>query len=251
MSKSHPWGRFFDGHASQYLQNDFTKNTLAEVDFLLRELGLAPQSEILDIGCGVGRHAIELARRGHHVTGVDISAGMLDEARRAARVAGVTINWVCSDAREIALSEQFDAAISLCEGAFGLLDDQDDAIEHDERIARRVFDALRPGAPFMLTTLNGLRQARGYSQDDVRKGAFNPLTMTETELMKWEDAAGPQEIRGRQRGYVPTELTMLLRNAGFAVRGIFGGTAGAWGRRPLDLDEIEMMVICDKPDLAS
>lgn len=82
MSDAHPWVRFFDGHASQYLQNKFTNNTVAEVDFLLRELALAPQSEILDVGCGVGRHAIELARRGHNVTGIDISAGMLDEARR-------------------------------------------------------------------------------------------------------------------------------------------------------------------------
>lgn len=57
--------------------------------------------------------------------------------------------------------------------------------------------------------------------------------------------------RAAKRGYVPTEVTMLLRNTGFAVRNIFGGTAGAWARRPLDLDEIEMMVIAEKPDFAS
>ena len=78
------WERFFDHHAPQYLRNEFTANTRAEVDFILEVMQVPPTGSLLDVGCGVGRHALELARRGYRVTGVDISAGMLEQARRAA-----------------------------------------------------------------------------------------------------------------------------------------------------------------------
>ena len=94
----HDWERFFDEHAIIYMDNVFTKNTLAEVDFLLELLPIEPGDHILDIGCGAGRHSVELARRGFQVTGVDISAGMLAQAADAAEKAGVEVNWVKADA---------------------------------------------------------------------------------------------------------------------------------------------------------
>ena len=58
------WADFFDGHAPVYEENCFTKNTIAEVDLLMDELALVSGMTVLDVGCGTGRHAIELARRG-------------------------------------------------------------------------------------------------------------------------------------------------------------------------------------------
>src|ERR1700731_2493225 len=98
MPTTNSWETFFDNHAPYYIQNSFTRNTLAEVEFLLEMLQPAPGSDVLDIGCGVGRHAIELAKRGYIVTGVDISRGMLAEADKAAREAGVKVEWIQSDA---------------------------------------------------------------------------------------------------------------------------------------------------------
>jgi cyclopropane fatty-acyl-phospholipid synthase-like methyltransferase len=66
------WEGFFDGHAPVYDQNCFTRNTIAEVEFLIETLELSPGASILDVRCGTGRHAIELARRGYRVTGVDL-----------------------------------------------------------------------------------------------------------------------------------------------------------------------------------
>ncbi len=78
------WEKFFDGHAPVYMDNCFTQNTINEVDFLVEELRLKPGATILDVGCGTGRHSVELARRGFAVTGVDLSDGMLAEARKHA-----------------------------------------------------------------------------------------------------------------------------------------------------------------------
>jgi hypothetical protein len=56
----------------------------------------------------------------------------------------------------------------------------------------------------------------------------------------------------RERGFVPTELTILFQMAGLQVLNIWGGTAGNWGRRPVDLDEMEIMVLaCKPPDLSN
>ena len=73
--------------------------------------------------------------------------------------------------------------------------------------------------------------------------------MTERNTMEFETAEGKQSVEVRERGYVPTEIRLLLRLAGFDVLNIWGGTAGNWGKRPLDLDEIEMMILSVKPQI--
>ena len=77
MTEKSTWEAFFDAHAPVYEENVFTKNTVREADFLVEELAPPPGGRILDVGCGTGRHSIELARRGYSVTGVDLSFGML------------------------------------------------------------------------------------------------------------------------------------------------------------------------------
>jgi len=81
MTESNHWQAFFDRHAPQYMDEVFVQGTQAEVDFLVEHLQLSPDQRILDMGCGTGRHALELARRGYQVTGVDLSDGMLAEGR--------------------------------------------------------------------------------------------------------------------------------------------------------------------------
>ena len=246
MISRNEWKKFFDGHAPIYMDNVFTKNTLAEVDFLLEEFKLPPGSLILDMGCGTGRHAVELAKRGYRVTGVDISSGMLREAKKVAREAGVQVEWIQADAAKFTATKSFDAAICLCEGAFGLLSGDDDPLSHDVAILRNIHAALKPKAPFLLTALNGLRMIRKYSQKEVDKDQFNPLTMVETSTMEQDTSKGKRSIQLRERGHLPTELAMLFRLIGFEVEHIGGGTAGNWGRRLLELDEIEVMVIAKK-----
>ena len=241
------WQAFFDHHAPQYMDNVFTQNTLAEVDFLLEELNLPPGSAILDMGCGTGRHSIELARRGYRVTGVDLSAGMLAEAQKAAQAAGVQVEWVQSDARAYNTEPRFDAAICLCEGAFGLVGTGEDPDAHDPAILQRIFAALKPGALFIMTALNGLRAIRECTPADVEAGKFDPLTLVEIYEMEIETPEGVKTVVVREKKHLPQDLRRLCQQAGFRVLHLWGGTASNWGRRTVELDEMEVMAVACKP----
>ena len=235
------WQGFFDSHAEIYDSNVFTGNTLAEVDFLVEHLGLAPGAAILDVGCGTGRHSVELARRGFAVTGLDLSGEMLARARARAEEAGVVVEWVQGDATRFDLGQRFDAAICLCEGAFGLLSAADDPWDQPLAILSNISRALRPGAPVALTALSAVGMFRRWSDDDVAAGRFDPATSVETSAMAPREGLEPVAVR--ERGFAPSELTLLFRLAGLGVTHVGGGTAGDWGIRPLKLDEIEVMVL--------
>ena len=104
---------------------------------------------------------------------------------------------------------------------------------------------------FILTAPNGCRLIRQATQEDVEGGRFDPLTMVEVSNIEWDTPQGKKSLVVRERSYVPTELTMLFRQAGFEVEHIWGGTAGDWGRRKIDLDEMEIMVVSQKSRLPS
>jgi ubiquinone/menaquinone biosynthesis C-methylase UbiE len=243
MARRNEWQKFFDGHAPVYMDNSFTKNTVEEVDFVLEELKLKPGSWILDIGCGTGRHAIELAKRGYRITGIDLSAGMLKEAEKAAKKAKVKVEWVHADATRFKSDKLFDAALCLCEGAFGLLGMEDDPIEHDLTILKNINAVLKPRAKLILTALNACKMIRRYAQKDIEDGRFDPSAMVEIHPVEYETPDGKKSVMVKERGFVPTELGMLFRQAGFEVEHIWGGTAGNWGKRKINLDEFEIMVI--------
>ncbi len=90
--KKHEWEEFFDREGDYYLQEPFTKHTKKEIDFLLEEFKLPKGAKILDMGCGVGRHSIELAKRGYRVTGIDISQKMLEKAKNGPKKRVLKLN---------------------------------------------------------------------------------------------------------------------------------------------------------------
>ena len=246
MTRKNEWETFFDAHAPVYMENAFTKNTVEEVNFILEELKLTLGSHILDVGCGTGRHSVELAKRDYKVTGVDISSGMLSEAKMAARKAGVEVEWIQADASKFTYPGSFDAAVCLCEGAFGLLGKDDDPLEHELSILRNINDALKEDKKLILTVLNGFRMIREHSQEDVKSGKFDPITLVEVSSQEYDTLEGKKQVWVKERGFIPTELVVILGQAGFKTEHIWGGTAGNWGRRKIDLDEMEIMVIARK-----
>ena len=248
MTTSNEWKEFFNtDYAPKYENEGFTKNTEQEIHFLVEEMNLSKGSRILDVGCGTGRHSVALAKKGYSVTGVDISPAMLSEAGKSAARAGVEIALIESDAQYISFSEEFDAVICLCEGALSLLGSDDDPYDHDVRILNNIFQSLNSKSKFITTVLNGCRCIRMMDDADVLSGRFNPITMVEKSQETIKEGNEEKIITVRERVYTPAEFVRMLHQVGFMPEGVFGGTAGAWNKEPLKLDEMEFMVIAIKP----
>ena len=237
------WKDFFDRIAERYEGEIFTLNTVPEVDFIIEELKLKSGDSVLDIGCGTGRHSIELARRGFRVTGVDISPGMLAVARKNADKAGVQVEFVECAAQDFAAVKQYDAVLSLCEGALCLIDDDDDIWSRDMAILANMAAALKDDGRFLVTVLNAFRLVRSINDVDVAAGKVDLFTLSsrfENEV-NCKEGEEPVKVMGIERYYTPAELIRMVNRIGLKIDQIYGGTAGAWLRAPLSLDEIEFM----------
>lgn len=142
------WTSFFRGpFAELQLAGPSSETTRGEVDALERALELGPVLRILDVPCGVGRHSLELARRGHRVTGVDFNRTVLERARVEAGAEKLDVEFREQDMRTLDFDAEFDRA--LCHwGSFGYFDDAENAA-----FVRLVARALRPGGSFFLDTL--------------------------------------------------------------------------------------------------
>ena len=240
------WQQFFDRFADRYDQEIFTRNSEAEVEFIIENTQVAAGGAILDLGCGTGRHSVPLAQRGYRVTGVDLSPRMLAVAAQRAQAQSTTVEWVQANAADFVRADTFDAVICLCEGAFCLLTDRDDPVERDMIILRNIRDSLQPGGTLILNVLNACRAIRLADEEAVRSGRFDPLSMTTLsdagEYVPDMDSA----IHLRERYYTATELARMIRTVGMNVQGIYGGTAGNWGLRSIELDEYELMAIAKR-----
>jgi 2-polyprenyl-3-methyl-5-hydroxy-6-metoxy-1,4-benzoquinol methylase len=112
----------FQDYGEKYDKESFTRGTIGECDFIEKEIGRNKGARILDIGCGTGRHALELTRRGYSVVGVDLSESQLRRARQKAAEQGLPADFRRHDARDLPFLGEFDLAIMLCEGAFPLME---------------------------------------------------------------------------------------------------------------------------------
>jgi SAM-dependent methyltransferase len=237
------WQSFFDAHAPHYMQNVFVQWTATEVTFLEELAELRYGASVLDLGCGTGRHAVEFAKRGYSVTGVDLSEGMLAQAREAAEREGVAVEWLHADAQTVRLDKRFDLVVCLCEGGFGLVDDGQEPVAHDLAILRTAYEHLKPGGLFVMTALNGYSVIRQMSDEVVKAGAFDPSTMISQYQDTWNLPEGPKQMSIRERVFIAPEVVAMMHHVGFQVEAVWGGTAGEWGKRPIKLDEIEAMYV--------
>jgi len=221
---------------SAYLRYSFTKGTRQEVDAVVTALGLREGDRVLDVGCGPGRHAHELARRGIVVHGVDISQRFVDLAKDGAPP-GATFARV--DARDLPFDSEFDAAICLCQGAFGLMT----ADGEDARVLAGIRRALRPGGGLALSAFNAYFAVRYHEAAtfDADRGVSHEHTEIRNE------AGVPQQVDLWTACYTPRELRLLLASVGLAVDDIWAVTPGEYGPRPPGTELPEHLVLAHRP----
>jgi SAM-dependent methyltransferase len=220
----------------KYLEYPFTHGTLQEADFL--EAGIPKGSRILDVGCGVGRHSLELARRGYKAVGIDITPAFVEIADKTAKAEGLEATFCQQDARRLHFGNEFDAAICLCEGAFGLAGDE----QGHRDILKGVYQALRPGGLFILTAISALSGIR-----NADPATYNPYTLTAGFDETITHSNGEvKQFRLYTTAFTYRELKWLLQNAGFEVVGAYGCVAGNFSRKPLTFDDIEIMMMARK-----
>lgn len=243
----------FENYAEKYEKEVFTQGTLGEVDFIEKEINHNKLTRILDIGCGTGRHAIELARRGYRVTGVDLSENQLSMAKRKSEAAGVNVEFMQHDACNLEFDQEFDHAIMICEGAFSLMETD----EKNFRILQGAGRALKSGGKFIFTTLNVLyplfhsvKEFINDSGSDVvsRHNSFDLMTFRDTSTIEvTDDSRNVKQLQCNERYYAPSEISWLLKSVGFVNIGIYGCKLGAFSRNDeLSTGDYEMLVIAEK-----
>ena len=242
--RPHPGEPYFarvgDLLGNNYLRYSFTKGTEQEVAFLLELLDLPPGARILDVGCGAGRHAIALAQAGFVVTGVDVSPGLLEVARaRGTELQlGRRLSLFECDARTMPFADEFDAVISICQGAFGLMG-ADDAL-----VLKRMAEALRPGAKLLLTAFSAYYEARAARPEaafDADAGVVHEVSRVATE------EGGEVEVDLWTGVYTPRELRLLALGVGLLPEAVWSVEPGDFARRPPDLDHSEFMLVARRP----
>jgi 2-polyprenyl-3-methyl-5-hydroxy-6-metoxy-1,4-benzoquinol methylase len=245
----------FENYAKKYDKECFVQGTLGECDFIEQEINRNKSLKILDIGCGTGRHSIELTKRGYSVTGVDLSENQIKRAREKAQETGVTIDFQTQDARNLPFDGEFDLAIMLCEGGFSLMETD----EMNFEILKNATKALKDKGKLIFTTLNGLfplfHSVNEFYESVAKEGnstckncSFDLMTFRDHNTVVFEDDAGTKkELTCNERYYVPSEITWLLKTLGYKKIDIFGAKLGAFSRQDkLTPEDFEMLVIAEK-----
>lgn len=255
MNKKQWYEILFENYAQKYDNESFTQGTMGECDFIEKELESDKSLKILDIGCGTGRHSIELSKRGYSLTGIDFSESQLARAREKAIQNNLKIDFLKYDARNLPFNNEFDVAIMLCEGGFPLMETD----EMNFEILKNVTKSLKKSGRFIFTTLNGLfplyHSVKEFCVSTVDEGnatchsnAFDLMTFRDFNITEVEDDLGnKRSLECNERYYVPSEITWLLKSLGYHKIEIFGAKLGAFSRNDkLITEDFEMLVIAEK-----
>jgi SAM-dependent methyltransferase len=218
-----------------YLRYSFTKGTEQEVAHLFDALDLREGMRLLDVGCGPGRHAHALARRGLSVHGIDISQRFVDLATAAAPP---NATFERLDARHLDFESEFDAVVCLCQGAFGLMT----ADGHDARVLANIARALHPGGRLALSAFSAYFVVKHWPDAD-----FDAATGVNHERTEVRDAEGAAIAAELWTGcYTPRELRLLCDAHGLRVDSISSVEPGAYGSAPATLDAPELLLVATR-----
>jgi 2-polyprenyl-3-methyl-5-hydroxy-6-metoxy-1,4-benzoquinol methylase len=255
MNKKQWYEALYENYGNKYDKEVFVHGTVGECDFIEKEINYDKNLKIIDIGCGTGRHSIELTKRGYNITGVDLSESQLKKAKEKAKEQSIEIVFEKHDARNLPFKDEFDLAIMLCEGGFSLMETD----EMNFEILKNATKALKDTGKFIFTTLNGLfplfhsvnefyESAKKEGRSHCKECSFDLMTFRDHNTVVFEDDSdNKKELKCNERYYVPSEITWLLKTLGYKKIDIFGAKLGDFSRNnKLTIDDFEMLIIVEK-----
>jgi SAM-dependent methyltransferase len=207
-----------------------SSNTVGkQVSFMEASLGIKRGDAVLDVGCGLGQHALEFARRGYLVVALDLALSMITRAAEEAQQRGLRINFLHKDIRDIGFEGTFDAII--CVGTtFGFFDD-----EQNRNVLGRLAHALKPGGKLLIEIINRDYVLRSQPNLVWFEGE-GCVVMEESDFNYYSSRLNVKRTMMREDGrqseseysirlYSVHELGQLLKQAGFSIKEVSGQEA--------------------------
>ncbi len=205
------------------------RQTEREAAFIAESLAVSPGGTLLDLACGYGRHAMELAGKGYQVTGLDLSLPLLIRAADAARRSGLTVNFSHGDMREMTNEDEFDGAYCTFT-SYGYFDD-----DTNRKVAANLARAIKPGGRLLIDVVNRDYLVRDLPTrvwwqgegcvvlEEVDFNYFSSRLQVQRSIIFEDGRQAEQEIS--IRAYSLHEIGKVLHHAGFRVTEISGGLA--------------------------
>lgn len=231
-----PWHedeRFWEAFDPVIFGPELHEAAPADVEAVLSLSGALPGARVLDLCCGPGRHALELCRRGHAVTGVDRTERFLRRARESAEEEGLELELVLEDMRRFVRPDAFELVINLYTSFAYFEDDGDDL-----QAARNMATSLVPGGTLVLELMSKEVLARIFQERDWRPLSGGGYVLEERRLLdgwsrvasRWVLVTADGAVHEHElvlRLYSGQELRSLLLAAGFAQVELYGSLDGA------------------------
>ena len=239
---------FFDGHYKDIWRQIFPeKTTLAEVDFIIEEAKLNPEQHVLDLMCGYGRHALELANRGINVTAIDNLPDYINEIKEKAAARNLPVESICMDILEMQVDREFDAVI--CMGNSLQFFNEEDSVS----ILSNISAHLKPGGKFFINTWSlaeiAVKNFKDTSWSRIggllflteSKFLFHP-TRIETLSMIITEKGDREEKKGIDFIYSISELESMLNKTGFQLKEIYSIP----GKKQFTVGEPRAYIVAEK-----
>ncbi len=205
-------------------------DTASQVDHIIKLLQIKEDAKMLDLCCGIGRHSLELSRRGFKVTGVDRTKSYLDKAKNQAKSEGLKIEFVHDDMRTFCRADAFDVVVNIFT-SFGYFED----LEDDRKVVNNVFRSLKSGGKFLIEAEGKEILARKFRERDWNKIDEYIILEDRKLINNWEKIESrwiilkdDQRIEHKLilRLYSAVEINSLLKQCGFSDVKVYGSLEG-------------------------